>query len=393
MKMPIIEAGSFKSMKMPKMSRIRWKQTLLIAFVVVLARCAPFVYQAGFSERSDLARAGNLLGPYTGRVVNSGTGKPVAKALVYASWEIVRGVGFVAPGGSSVYVTHTDTDGQYTIPKLATLPKGASRAVANFRLVVYLRGYVAYRSDRVFPGDERRFDFVQLDNRVSLERWNPNLSHVEHLRFIGGGGALRKASTWEVQAAVAQIEGRPLTAGDPDGDAASKTGLLDASELLDEDDIEEVTGYNGGFRVARLKGMPRTARYDSRHFRAEGKTQRFDAAYRVWRLKARAAERRYTKLLATYPKAQPKDELGDRSFRSQDKDIDALVWLVKKSGVVVALTCGRDLCKTPKKLLMVAKTIHDRLNQLDDDDTPVPGVMPRPVNPFQPVQPRNPVLK
>lgn len=380
-------------MKIPKMSRTHWKQTLLTGLLVALTGCAPYVYQADFSERSDLARAGDLLGPYTGRVVDNGTGKPVAKALVYASWELVRGVGFVVPGGSNVYVTRTNTNGQYKIPKLSTLPSGASRAVANFRLVVYLRGYVAYRSDRVYPGDERRFDFVQLDNKISLDRWNPDLSHADHLRFVGGGGTLRKATSWEVQAAVAQIEGRPLTKGTSGGTSGSGVGLLDASPLLDDDDIEEATGYDGGFRIGRLKDIPRTARYDSRHFRAEGKTQRFDAAFRVWRLEAKASERHYKKLLAAYPKATPKDELGSRSFRSENKDIRALVWWVKKRGVVVAITCGRELCKTQPKLLELAKTVHGRLSQLDDDDKPAPGVMPRPVNPFQPVKPRGPVLK
>lgn len=375
------------------MSRIRPKQTLLAALLVALTGCAPYVYQADFSERSDLSQAGDLLGPYTGRVVDNGTGKPLAKVLVYASWEIVRGVGFVVPGGSSVYVTHTDTDGQYTIPKLATVPSGASRAVANFRLVVYRRGYVAYRSDRVYPGDERRFDFVQLDNRIRLERWNPDQSYVDHLRFVGGGGALRKAITWEVQAAVAQIEGRPLDQATAGGTPTSDDNLLDASVLLDEDDIEDVTGYDGGFRIGRLKDIQRTARYDSRHFQAEGKTQRSDAAFRVWRLGAGAAERHYMKLLAAYPKATPRDELGKRSFRSQNKDIHALVWFVKKSGVVVALTCGRALCKTDAMLLKLAKTLHSHLNQLDDDGKTIPGAMPRPVNPFKPVKPQGPVLK
>ncbi len=375
------------------MSRIRWKETLLTALMVALAGCAPFVYQADFTKRSDLARKGDLLGPFTGRVVDSGTGKPVAKALVYSSWEFVKGVGFLSPGGSSVYVTYTDADGRYTIPKLDKIPSGATRAVANFRMVVYQRGYLAYRSDRVYPGDERRFDFVQLENRVSLERWNPDLSHARHLLFIGGGTVLRKASAWEVQAAVAQIEGRPLNAGTSGGTTGSGKGLLDASSLLDEDDLEDVTGYDGGFRTGRLKDIPRTARYDSQHFRAEGKTQRFDAAFRVWRLKARSAEAHYKKLLAAYPNAKPADELGDRSFRSKNKEIGALVWYVKKRGVVVALTCGLSLCKTTKVLLKLAKTLHDRLDQLDEDDKPTPGVTPRPVNPFQPVKPRNPVLK
>lgn len=379
------------------MSRIRPKETLLTTLAVALAcsvgSCAPYVYQADFSQRADLARKADLLGPYTGRVIDSGTGKPVAKAIVYASWELVRGVGFVVPGGSNVHVSYTDTDGRYVIPKLSDLPSGASRAVANFRVVVYRRGYVAYRSDRVYPGDERRFDFVQLENRVSLERWNPDLSHVDHLRFIGGGGALRKTSAWEVQAAVAQIEGRRVGSGSAGSTTGSSDGLLDASALLDEDDIEEATGYDGGFRIIRLKDIPRSARYDSRHFQAEGKkSDRFDAAFRVWRLSARVAHRHYKKLMGAYPKAVPKDELGDRSFRSQDKNIGALVWFSKKSGVVVALTCGRNLCKTPKMLLKLAKTLHEHLDQLDND-APAPGVMPRRVNPFQPVKPRGPVLK
>ncbi len=370
----------------------------VLALGLCFAGCAPFVYQAEFARHSDTVLKGDLLGPYTGRVLDSGSGKPISGALVYASWELVRGVGFVVPGGAKVYVTRTNTDGRYQIPPPDSLPGGATRAVASFRLVVYKRGYVAYRSDRIFPGDERRFDFVQLGNRVGLERWNPDLSHVDHLRFVGGGGALRRACAWEVHAAVAQIEGRPMSplsssSGSTGGDANESGDLLDISALLDEDDIEEITGYDGGFTVGRLADIPRSARYDSRHFRATGKSQAFDAAYRVWRLGAKGAEHHYSKLLKAYPNAQPKDELGDRSFRSRNKKIGALVWFVKKRGVVVALTCGWSLCKTPAKLLSLARALHDRLDQLDESSKPLPGLEPRPVNPFQPVRPRNPVLR
>ncbi|MFH2009015.1 MAG: carboxypeptidase-like regulatory domain-containing protein [bacterium] len=369
--------------------------SLTVALTAVLVHCSPFVYEAEFAERTDTSRRGDLLGPFTGQVVDSGTGNPVPKALVYASWGFVRGVGFVVPGGAGVYVTKTDDNGMYTIPKLAELPSGATQAIAGLRLVVYKRGFVAYRSDRIFPGNARRFDFVQVENKIRLERWNPDLSHVDHVRFIGGHGPLVKASAWEVQAAVAQLEGRPLD-GSAGGSSSTEVGkgLLNAAKLLDEDDIEDVTGYDGGFLIQRLKDIPRSARYDSRHFRAEGKTQRFDAAYRVWRLGTAAAARHYKKLLAAYPGATPKDELGQRSFRARNKDIGAVVWLTSNKGIVVALTCGWSLCKDDDKLLKVARLIHDRLDRLDRPDEDLKRVLPDTnVNPFQPVQPRVPVLK
>lgn len=362
------------------------------ALGVPLAGCAPYVYRAEFTKRADSSSPGDVLGPFTGQVVDSGTGKPVPGALVYASWELVRGVGFLVPAGAETWVGRTDLNGRYAVPALARLPGGLTRAVARFRLVVYKRGFVAYRSDRVFPGDLARYDFHQQDNVAVLERWSPELSHEEHLRFLGGSGLLAKESAWEVQAAVAQIEGRPLGGARPRPTPEDK--LLDASRLLDEDDVEELTGFAGPFDAGRLTDLPRTASYDSVHLKAEGKSQRWDAAFRVWRLGATDGERHYGKLLAAYPNTQPDDKLGDRSFHSQNENVLARVWLARKPGVVVSLTCGRDLCKDKTVIEKLAQIIHGRLDRLERPEPRLPGSPLTPdVNPFRPVSPRDPVLR
>ena len=56
------------------------------------------------------------------------------------------------------------------------------------------------------------------------------MSHVAHIRFVGGHGPLTRASSWEVQAAVAQIEGRPVSASP--GKGPTTGDLLDGSKLL-----------------------------------------------------------------------------------------------------------------------------------------------------------------
>jgi hypothetical protein len=349
------------------------------------------VYQADFQKRSDDAEAADLLGPFTGRVTDAGTDKPVPGALVYASWEFVRGVGFLAPAGAVTEVLRTDRDGRYVIPRLARLPSGATTAVARFRLIVYLRGYVAYRSDRVFPGDERRYDFVQQDNAVRLERWNPELSHVDHLRFVGGGPEVAQAMAWEIQAAAAALEGRAPSA-EP-RTPARPTAWLDASALLDASDLDGASGTT--FTVGRLVDLPRTERYDSRHFKVDRVDERRDVAIRVWRL-GDQADRHYDRLRTAYPSARPTDEIGDRSFRSGTGDIGAVVFVVRKVGVVVSLTCGRELCPDDAAVVKLARLIASRLDRLRIE-RPEPRPRPRMPgvdgNPFETPPPRDPVLK
>jgi hypothetical protein len=83
------------------------------------------------------------------------------------------------------------------------IPAGAR--LADFRLLIYKRGFVAYRSDRRFADFGQRHDFAQRDNFVELERWRPDHSHARHLRFVGGGGVIAAVTGWETDEAIAEL--------------------------------------------------------------------------------------------------------------------------------------------------------------------------------------------
>ena len=124
------------------------------------AACGPLISEAPFRARADSLKPADLLGPFTGQVLDSETDKPVEKAIVHASWAFERGMGFIAPRGAAEVALETDANGRYRIPKLTELPGGLSMRVARFTMIAYRRGYVAYRSDSIFPDQAPRHDFV-----------------------------------------------------------------------------------------------------------------------------------------------------------------------------------------------------------------------------------------
>ena len=85
-----------------------------------------------------------------------------------------------------------------------------------------------------------------------------------------------------------------------------------------------MTGYVGKFEDGKLTDLPTTEFYDSRHFKAVGKSEAYDVGLRVWRLGTAAAEVQYRKLMSTLPEAKTTDEVGDASFRARSSGIAAL---------------------------------------------------------------------
>ena len=98
----------------------------------------------------------------------------------------------------------TDATGRYRIDELTAIP--ADVRVTDFTLVIYKRGFVAYRSDRRFGDFGPRRDFAQLDTTVLLERWRPEHSHARHVRVVGGGCVISAVTEWEADAAIAELE-------------------------------------------------------------------------------------------------------------------------------------------------------------------------------------------
>jgi hypothetical protein len=350
--------------------------------------CAPLVDKAPFSYRADSLAPGDLLGPFEGIVVDAETDRPVSGAVVTGSWAFERGVGLVGPAGSSEVVTETAGDGRYRLPALKTLPSGASMRVRRFTLIVYQKGYIGWRSDRRFPSGTTRKDFSQWGNRVRLEKWREGLFHSQHLVFLGGGASIRAASTAEVQAAVFELDGRTGGLGakassDEAAIAREQVAQLDATSLLDEDELRGVTGYAGEFDIGRLTDLPRTEFYDSRHFKARGQSEKYDLGLRVWRLGEAGAEAQYRKLLGQLPGAVVADEVGDASLRARQGELLGLAFLARARGIVVAITCGTSQCTEPAVLVRLAKLIEGHLGNI----TPAPAgpeQMPAPVPPPPP---------
>ena len=355
--------------------------------------CGPLVEQAPFPVRPDSVRPADLLGPYDGIVLDADSDRPVAGATVSASWAFENGVGFHAPAGAREMVVETGADGRYTIPRVTDLPAGASARIRRFTLVVYHRGYVGWRSDRVFPGQVVRRDFSQRGNRVRLDRWQPTLRHATHLVFLGGGSKVRLAAAWELQAAALELDGeRPIEAARETGEAIPTPGVipLDITKLLSDDEIRGVTGYVGKFEDGKLTDLPTTEFYDSRHFKALGKPESYDVGVRVWRLGSAASEVQYNKLLTTLPGARVSDEVGDASFRAQSGEIGGLVFLVRERGVVVSMTCGNAQCPEPSLLAKLAKLVESRLPELPAE---APRLPPPTMPSGPPVDTDNPALK
>jgi hypothetical protein len=339
---------------------------LIVLSMTAVAGCGPLVDRAPFPVRPDSVRPADLLGPYDGIIVDGDSDRPVAGATVAGSWAFERGVGLRAPIGAREVVIETGADGRYLIPRLDEFPEGASARVRRFTLVVYHRGHVAWRSDRLFPGRELRRDFSQRGGRIRLERWQPQYAHAEHVVFVGGGDKIRAAAAWELQAAALELEGERITGtgARPEAPRATTATPLDITRLLSDDEIRGVTGYVGKFEDGKLTDLPTTEFYDSRHYKAVGKPESYDVGLRVWRLGTAAAEVQYGKLMSALPQAKTTDEVGDGAFRSRSGGIEAIVFLVRERGVVVSMTCGDQQCAEPAQLTKLAKLVESRLPDL-----------------------------
>jgi len=358
-------------MRIPRPT-IHFKPTRLLFIFGALglwAGCAPAIAQAPFPARPDTVMPGDLLGAFDGQVVDAQSGKPIAGAIVQASWAFETGRGLVAPAGGSVTTVATDNDGRYVIDRLSDLPSARAR-VAAVTVVVYERGYVAYRSDRVFDnavgGARARTDFSQHQNKVKLDRWSGTYSHVKHVRFVGGSGTLKRALGSEVVEASLELTSGGPQKGATTAPVAETPGAptLDATPLLSVDELRAVTGYGGQLTVDKLADLPTTPSYDSRHFKAVGKPETFDAALRVWKLAPADAEKRYDKMLAEIPHAEKKDEVADRSLRGYDGRIVAIAALDRARGVVIELTCGLDQCRDADQAAALLRRVMARADRL-----------------------------
>jgi len=340
------------------------------AIVVLLAvtACAETgVRTAPFRARPDAAEAGSLSGPFNGRVVDSTTKLAVAGALVYATWTLERGTGLAEPAGSKDFVGSTDAAGYYKVPVLGDLSRGLR--VTEFTLLIYKRGFIAYRSDRRFTDLGLRMDFAQNANQVLLERWRTELSHSRHLRFVGGGTAVAALTQWELADASAELDGKRPSGDDLRPGRGNEGTYIVAAQLLTEAEIKKQTRYDGQFETGPLQDEPDTASYSSQHFKALGRPETWDIALRMWKLEPGKAQEQYEALSSQLPNLNEKDEIGSRSFVAIEKDpagneIKGVGYLDAPRGIVVLITCGASQCTSADDAIALARITYDKIKTL-----------------------------
>jgi hypothetical protein len=350
---------------------------LLVAAALVACTPPQAPRTASFRQRPDAVAPGNLNGPFTGRVLDAANRAPVTGAVVYATWTFERSTPLPVPAGFKEAVASTDATGRYRLPELTAVPSGAR--VTDFALVIYKRGFVAYRSDRRFADFGPRRDFSQLENNILLERWRPEYSHARHVRFVGGGGVVSAVTAWEAEAAVAELDpARKPKSPVPGIEVAGDGPYLVAAQLLKPDQIKARTRFDGAFETGPLGDEPDTATYSSQHFKALGRNEGFDVALRLWRVGPAAAIERYEELRSGLPGVDEKDEIASRSLRALEDDIYGVGFLDGQRGVVVLLTCGKSQCAAMEDAVALAQLAHARIKELWPLDRAgrSPGVTP-----------------
>ena len=356
------------------------RSKLAAALIVAsVSSCGPVVENAPFSARPDTLRPGDLLGPFDGLVVDGETERPLAGAVVAGAWAFERGIGLQGPAAALEATTETSADGRYRLSIPADLPRGEGIRLRRFTLIVYRRGYVAWRSDSSFPTGEPRHDFAQRANRVRLEKWQSSMSHHRHLAFLGGGPAIHAAAAWEVQPAGLELDGAaPVTGSKPaaEGARVGSSVALDISPLLSEDEVRGVTGYAGKSDVGKLADRATGDVYDSRHFKAIGKPETHDVGLRVWAIGSEAAEAQFRKLLGDLPSAVATEEMGDASLRARGGDVSGFAFLLREKGVVMQLSCGVAQCSEPSMILRLAKLAESHLPEVKLPSPETTGLLP-----------------
>lgn len=302
--------------------------------------------------------------------MDASTDKPVAGALVYTVWTFTRGYGFDEPAAVLENVASTGSDGRYVVPAVGDFPDGDGVHLIDVSMVIYKRGYVAYRSDRRFSDFGLRTGFTQTRNEVLLAPWRPGMSHARHLRYIGSGKVLAALTGWEAELAAAELSGTGEEP--PRGDfliAGSGARRVTANVLLVTDDVIAVTGYGGTLEAGTLGNQPNTDSYSSALLRATGRPEAFDVALRLWELSPAAADARYTELRNLLPGVIETNEVADRSLRANEPQFYGIGFVDEQRGVVGLLTCGRSLCASHDMAAAIAAKVVARLERL----WPLPG--------------------
>jgi hypothetical protein len=346
----------------------------LAAALLACVGCGPIVREPTFAGAATRVTDVTLIGPFDGQVVDESTSEPLQGATVVGVWSYDRGDGFIAPYGSEVVEVKTDQAGRYRIPKAKLSVRGAWVRLVAFELVVYKRGYVAYRSDAVYEGGGRT-DFTLRHNKVKLRKWREADSHAAHLLFLAAPPHVEQLSKWEREQANVDLYrelGGAVTELEPSGpgEQPEQMQLLDARALLPPEEVRRRTGYTEPFGVKELGDLARTHFYHGVHLEAIDRDETFDVAYRVWKSPPGGLATVQETFEATLPEVKASAEITTQTWIFDGDDVRAVAFLDRDADVGVLLTCGAAQCVDIETAIILAKFLHGRIALLELVEAP-----------------------
>jgi len=341
---------------------------------------------------ADVVTDATLVGPFDGQILDAATGEPIRDALVVGVWNYDAGDGFIGPAGSETVRVTTDDAGRYRIPAAPLRIRGANVRLVSFHLLVYRRGYVAYRSDAQVDGTPRT-DFSVRHNRIAMRKWRDDDSHADHLMFMSAPRDIGMASAWERDAANLDLY-RALGGDDSQavedptagiGDAADRPagetqtptprGLLDATSLLPPTEVAKRTGDEGSLTVSQLpEDLERTAYYHGIALQATDRDATWDVTYRVWWRPPEGLDGVIETFGATLPGVGPSGEVTAETYLADSETVRVVGFVDREADAAVLLTCGVEQCPDMATAIILAKYVQSRFSTLGlvgDDGEPI----------------------
>lgn len=143
----------------------------------------------------------------SGTVVDTETGKPIEGTVVLVNWTMTKGVPGLTYGEDYKTVEAiTDKEGKFRV-------FGVLNPFVNPpTIVVYKKGYVAWRNDFIFPDYKKRENFQWTKNYVFKLEHFKRYSHSRHISFLSMSGLslsstkLEQTLSWELPMAGKEDE-------------------------------------------------------------------------------------------------------------------------------------------------------------------------------------------
>jgi hypothetical protein len=337
-----------------------------------LLGCSPIVREARFRGAKDRVTDASLLGPFDGQVVDDATSEPIQGATVVGIWSYDRGDGLIGPAGSETIEVKTDQAGRYRIPAAPMQIRGRYVRLVDWTLVVYKRGYVGYRSNATFEGQPRT-DFTLRQNKVALRKWRDTDSHAQHLMFLSPPPAIQKLVAWEREQANLDLYrevGGQSAAAAHEPTATATLQLLDASTLLEPEQVRRRTGFTGAFDLGELGDLARTHFYHGVHLQAIDREEEWDVAFRVWKDPPGGLDPVVETFEATLPGATPTAEITEETWVYDSEKVRAVAFLDRERNLGVLLTCGGKQCVDVESAIILASFLYERIDTLRLVDAP-----------------------